>query len=73
MQIITEIYGWIVSHGVISSLAAYHLSSAFVGSLEMPDATSGKFYKFFFRFANTIAANYSRSSAAKTVLDAKTP
>jgi hypothetical protein len=30
----------------------------------MPDNTSGKFYRWFFQFANTIAANLSRVSAS---------
>jgi len=42
----------------------YHVLSAFIGSLEMPDNTSGKFYRFFFNFANAIAANYSRAKAS---------
>lgn len=55
---------WIQAHPTSVSLAAYHLGAAFVGSLEMPDATSGKFYRFFFSFVNRLAANYSRAGAA---------
>lgn len=61
------IYSWLLAHPVWMSsitLGLYHAASAFVGSLEMPDATSGKFYRFFFAFANRLAANYSRASAA---------
>jgi hypothetical protein len=46
------------------TLATYHAASAFVGALEMPDVSSTKFYRFFFRFANLFAANYSRSNAS---------
>ena len=47
-----------------AATVAGDLTSAFVGSLEMPDASSSKFYRFFFAFANRIAANYSRASAS---------
>ena len=63
-------YVWLRSHPEIMSavvLGIYHVSSAFVGSLEMPDATSSKFYRFFFTFTNRLAANYSRAGAAKTI------
>ena len=47
--------------------AAYHVLSAAIGSLEMPDASSGKFYRWFFRFTNQVAANYGRASAEKRI------
>lgn len=64
-------YQWFLSHPAAMSaatLAVYHVVSAFVGSLEMPDATSSKLYKFFFAFANRLAANYARAGAAKAVI-----
>lgn len=67
MQTIQAIYQWFLAHPAImttATLGAYHVASAFVGSLEMPDATSGKFYRFFFKFTNRIAANYSRAKAS---------
>ena len=63
-------YQWLRAHPEILAsvtLGIYHIASAFVGSLEMPDATSGKLYRFFFAFANRIAANYSRASASGNV------
>lgn len=46
------------------TLGFYHILNAVIDSLEMPDATSGKFYRFAFKFANTLAANYNRSKAS---------
>jgi hypothetical protein len=57
----TSIYQWIVGHPTVVSLAFYHFASAFVGSLEMPDATSSKLYRFLFRLTNRLAANYARA------------
>lgn len=60
-------YQWLVLHpGAVAGLTglAYHILSAFIGSLEMPDTTSGKFYRFFFRFTNMLAANYFRAQAS---------
>lgn len=57
------LYLWIMAHPTTVSLAAYHLASWIVGSLEMPDASSGKLYRFFFRFANSVAANYTRAGS----------
>ena len=67
MALLVQGYQWLRSHPEIMSgitLGVYHVASAFVGSLEMPDASSSKFYRFFFAFANRIAANYSRASAS---------
>lgn len=67
MQSIVLGYHWLRAHPEIFSavtLGIYHVGSAFIGSLEMPDASSSKFYRFFFKFANRIAANYSRASAS---------
>lgn len=60
-------YGWLRAHPEIYSaitLGLYHAGSAFVGSLEMPTATSSAWYRFLFAFTNRLAANYSRASAA---------
>lgn len=67
MQTIANSYAWLLAHPVAMTsltLAAYHVASAFVGSLEMPDSSSGKFYRFFFAFTNALAANYARSKAS---------
>ena len=42
-------------------LVAYWLLSAAVGSLPAPDESSSKGYRWFFAFANTVAANVSRA------------
>ena len=67
---IASISQWFTAHPAALSgltLGIYHIASAFVGSLEMPDATSSKGYRFFFAFANRLAANYSRAGAVKPV------
>lgn len=53
------------AHPTAASLVAYYVVSAAVGSLPMPDATSHKFYRFVFSFANTLAANVTRAFASK--------
>lgn len=66
--VLSELIKWLYAHPVqmsALSLFAYHAGAAFVGSLEMPDENSGKFYRFFFRFVNRLAANYQRAGAAK--------
>jgi len=62
-----QAYQWLLAHPVIMSslaLACYHAASAFVDSLEMPDATSSKFYRFMFKFTNRFAASYGRAKAS---------
>jgi hypothetical protein len=49
---------------VAQSVAVQYVFSAFVGALEAPDGTSGKFYRFAFRFFNLLAANFKRSQLA---------
>jgi len=44
-------------HQFIAGIAALWLYSAAVGSLDAPDASSGKFYRWFYRFAKTIAGD----------------
>jgi hypothetical protein len=60
----STVWTFIVQHQTTVTLVGYYIFSAFVGALPMPDNTSGKLYKFFFAFINTIAANISRVSAA---------
>lgn len=55
-----SIWLFLVAHKTGVILVGYYILSAFIGSLPMPDASSGKFYKWFFSFANTLAANISR-------------
>jgi len=69
----TAIYQYFGTHPAAMSaltLGIYHFGSAFVGSLEMPDASSSKLYRFFFAFLNRLAANYARAGAAKSILNA---
>jgi hypothetical protein len=54
-------------------MGSYYIMSAFVGSLQMPDNTSGSFYRFFFKFVNSLAANFSRASASSTAAGYQTP
>lgn len=46
-------------------VVSYWVFSNAVGSLPMPDPTSGKGYAWFFKFANGLAANVSRALAGK--------
>jgi len=62
----TTIYDWILAHQTLVSLFFYHLAIAVTTSLEMPDNTSSKFYRFFFRLVNKLAANYARSNASQS-------
>ena len=45
------------------SVGAYHLAAAAVDAMDPPDATSGKFYRWFYKCVNKFAANYSRAGA----------
>jgi hypothetical protein len=58
------IWAYVVAHQTLFTLGAYMILSSAVGSLPMPDNTSGKFYRWFFQFSNTVAANLSRVSAS---------
>jgi hypothetical protein len=60
----SNVWAFLVAHQTTATLIGYYVFAAFVGALPMPDNTSGKFYRFFFAFINTIAANISRSSAS---------
>lgn len=46
-------------------LVIFYVISAAVSAMPMPDATSGKGYAYFFKFANLLWANVSRSVAGK--------
>jgi len=69
----TAIWNFIMAHQTTASLVAYYIFGAAVGALPMPDTSSGKFYRFFFSFCNTIAANISRVSAVPSKTDAAPP
>ncbi len=53
------------AHPTAVALGLYYVMSAAIGSLPMPDADSHKFYRWFFQFANTLAANVTRAYASK--------
>lgn len=55
---------WAVFVAIGAALSSYHIGSAFVDTLPMPNSGSTQFYRFVFAFANRVAANYSRASAA---------
>ena len=44
---------------------AYYAFAAAIGALPSPDTTSGKFYAWFFKFANSFAANLTRAAQGK--------
>jgi hypothetical protein len=46
-------------------VVGYWFLTASIGALQMPDTTSSKFYSWFFKMANTFAANVSRAAAGK--------
>ncbi len=46
-------------------VAGYWFLTASIGALPMPDTGSSKFYGWFFKMANTFAANVSRAAAGK--------
>lgn len=46
-------------------VGAYWIFSAAIGSLPAPEPDSGKFYRWFFQFSNTLAANVTRAFSSK--------
>lgn len=46
-------------------VVSYWAISAAIGALPSPDTTSGKFYAWFFKFANVFASNVSRAASGK--------
>ena len=61
----TSLITFLKLHPTMVTLALYYVVSAAVGSLPMPDSTSHKFYRWFFQFSNTLAANVTRALASK--------
>lgn len=61
----SQIIAFIQSHPTTSSLVAFYIASAFIGSLPAPAANSSTLYRFFFTFANTLGANLSRAYSSK--------
>lgn len=55
---------WIQTHGLYALLIYYGLSAS-IGALEAPDKNSGKFYRWFYSFVNTFAANLFRAFRTK--------
>jgi hypothetical protein len=51
---------WVDAHGLIV-LVCYYIMSSAVSALDAPTATSGGFYRWFFKFANAFGANISRA------------
>lgn len=52
------IWAFLIAH----KLLIYYALSVMIGELPMPDATSGKFYRWFFGVANAFAANLRRGT-----------
>lgn len=50
---------------VLETLLTYHVISAAVDGLPAPDASSSKFYRWFYATANSVAANYFRAFNTK--------
>ena len=70
MNTLTNAYQWLMAHPwalASATTGCYHVGSAFIGALQMPDEHSSDWYKFFFAFANRLAANYSRAQASKDI------
>ncbi len=70
-QFIVAHWPVIVATGV--TLSSYHIGSAFVDTLPMPNTSSSQFYRWFFGFTNRMAANYNRAKAANGPAGQKPP
>jgi len=57
------------AHPALWTLGGYYVLSAAIGNLPMPDATSGKGYRWFFGFSNALAANVARAMASRLPKD----
>ena len=55
------VISFVVAHQVLFTLALGYVWSAFISALPAPTAQSGPWYRFFFSFANYLAANISRA------------
>ena len=53
--------GLIHYHPAVVALFCYYVSSSAISSLPAPSKDSKPFYVWFFRFANTLAANIARA------------
>jgi hypothetical protein len=70
---ISTIWAWITAHPTTVTLFTYYVMASFVGSLAMPTDQSSGFYRFFFKFVNTLAANYTRASVSNTAVGYQPP
>jgi hypothetical protein len=59
------IIAFLQAHPTTSTLVAYYIASAFIGALPAPQATSGMFYNWFYKFLNTLGGNLSRAFATR--------
>lgn len=55
---------WVDGHG-LTALVIYWFVSAALGALDAPTATSGGFYKWFFKFCNIFGGNLIRALNTK--------
>ena len=55
------VLSWIHAHPTTFSVGAWYTASVAIGSMPMPGPESSCFYKWFFTFLNTLAANWSRA------------
>lgn len=60
----SQIITWIDSHGLLL-LGVYIIFSGAVNNLEAPTATSGAFYRWFFKYANYLASSWARARGAQ--------
>jgi ABC-type uncharacterized transport system permease subunit len=58
---------------IVVTVLLYFMFSAAVGAMAMPDATSSKRYRFWFRFLNRLAGNLDRAAKALHVPGAEDP
>lgn len=59
------IWAYLQAHPTTSTLGVYYILSAAIGALPAPQAQSGMFYNWIFKFANTLGGNLTRAFAAK--------
>ena len=74
----SKLYQFVVAHWPVIvaagvTLSSYHIGSAFVDTLPMPNTASTQVYRWFFAFANRMAANYNRAKAANGPAGQKPP
>jgi hypothetical protein len=69
----SAIWAYIIAHQTLFTLAVYMVFSAATGAMPMPDNTSGKFYRWFFQFMNSLAANISRAKASFGTMSQQPP